>query len=260
MKPTSTLARKTKGYGWLPDLPDHRDCLYSAPPLFLRALPPQSDLRPHCPPVYNQGALGSCTANAIAAAVEFDQMRQKLPGIFVPSRLFIYYNERALEGTVGQDSGAQIRDGIKSMARQGDCPETHWPYIVSKFNVKPPLSCYREAVQYRALSYQKVARDLGQMKGCLASGFPFVFGFTVYESFESAQTAKTGVVSMPGSSEQCLGGHAVMAVGYNERRQSFWVRNSWGAAWGLKGYFLMPYAYLLHPGLSSDFWTIRLVA
>jgi len=258
-QPAALVARKIKHYGWSPDLPDHRDQLYAAPPIHLAALPAKADLRPGCPPVYDQGQLGSCTANSIAAAVEFDQIKQSLPSVFVPSRLFIYYNERAMEGTVPQDSGAQIRDGIKSVGKLGVCPEKEWPYVITKFAQKPPSGCYGDAVQYRALSYQKVARDLNQMKGCLASGYPFVFGFTVYESFESAQVAKTGVVPMPASNEQTLGGHAVMAVGYDDSKQSFIVRNSWGPGWGLKGYFLMPYLYLMHPGLSSDYWTVRLV-
>ncbi len=258
-KETKIGVRKIKGYGWTPDLPDHRDLFYTAPAAHLKALPPKVDLRPQCSPVYNQGQLGSCTANSIAGAVEFDQMKQGLPSVFVPSRLFIYYNERAMEGTVSQDSGAQIRDGIKSVGKLGVCPETQWPYNIKKFALKPPAVCYKDAVQYRALSYQKVARDLSQMKGCLASGYPFVFGFTVYESFESAAVAKTGRVPLPSAREKVLGGHAVMAAGYDDSWQVFIVRNSWGTGWGLKGYFLMPYAYLTHPGLSSDYWTVRLV-
>ncbi len=92
---------------------------------------------PQCPPVYNQGQLGSCTANAIAGAIQFDRMKQKLAPDFTPSRLFIYYNERVIEHSVASDSGAQIRDGIKSVARQGDCPETEWPYVIAKFKTKP---------------------------------------------------------------------------------------------------------------------------
>src|SRR3989440_2703094 len=117
------MPRKVAGYGWIPDLPDQRDHLYAAPPPVVSALPPSSDLRPHCPPVYDQGQLGSCTANAIGAAIQFDRMKQNLSPNFVPSRLFIYYNERVMEGTVSTDSGAQIRDGIKSVAKQGACPE-----------------------------------------------------------------------------------------------------------------------------------------
>jgi C1A family cysteine protease len=132
-----TTARKIAHYGWIPDLPDQRDVRYAAPAAFLVALPHTTDLRSQCPAVYDQGQLGSCTANAIGAAVEFDRLKQKLPD-FVPSRLFIYYNERVIEGTANSDSGAQIRDGIKSVASQGVCPETEWPYDISKFTVAPP--------------------------------------------------------------------------------------------------------------------------
>jgi C1A family cysteine protease len=97
------------------------------------------------------------------------------------------------------------------------------------------------------------------MRGCLAAGYPFVFGFTVYSSFEGQEVAKTGVVSMPTPDEQVVGGHAVLAVGYDDASQAFIVRNSWGAGWGQEGYFTMPYAYLTTRALSSDFWTIRIV-
>lgn len=252
--------RKIKRYGWVPDLPDYRDQLFAAPPLYLTSLPSKVDLRPVCPPVYDQGQLGSCTANAIAGAFQFEQIKQKLPNTFRPSRLFIYYNERVMEGTVYQDSGAQIRDGIKSVGNLGDCPETDWPYNIAKFAVTPSSKCYKDALLYRALSYQRVSKNLNEMKGCLASGYPFVFGFTVYDSFESPVVAKTGIMPMPASGESVLGGHAVMAVGYDDHKQMFIVRNSWGAGWGLKGYFMMPYTYLIQPGLSSDYWTIRVVA
>src|SRR4029453_12162793 len=115
------------GFGWTPDLPDNRDHLYSAPLAKLRLLPPKAGLRRHSPRVYNQGKIGSCTANAIAAAIEFDRKKQKLRD-FIPSRLFIYYNERSIEHSIPLDNGAQIRDGIKSVAKQGACPETEWPY------------------------------------------------------------------------------------------------------------------------------------
>ena len=253
-----TRPREIRRYGWIPDVPDQRDHLYSAPPQYLKALPSSTDLRRKCPPVYNQGALGSCTANAIAGAVEFDRMKQKLSD-FVPSRLFIYYNERVIEGTVPIDSGAMIRDGIKSVASDGVCPEPEWPYVGSRFARKPTATCYTDAKLDRAVSYQSLIQDLNQMKGCLASGYPFIFGFTVYQSFESDAVKKTGHAPMPGWGERPVGGHAVMAVGYDETKQWFLVRNSWGAAWGIKGYFTMPYAYFIQPGLAQDFWTIRLV-
>jgi C1A family cysteine protease len=249
---------KIKRYGWIADLPDHRDLLYAAPMQVLTKLPAKIDLRAKCPPVFDQGQLGSCTANAIAAAVEFDLMKER-KSIFVPSRLFIYYNERVMEGTVDSDSGAQIRDGVKSVANKGDCPEKLWPYDINRFANKPSQPCYKEAVKHKAVQYQRVNRDLNQMKGCLASGYPFVFGFSVYQSFEGQQVAKTGHASMPSPGEQAVGGHAVVAVGYDDSQNWFIVRNSWGTGWGMKGYFTLPYAYLLNGNLSDDFWTIRVV-
>ncbi len=253
------MNRKISRYGWIPDLPDHRDFLYAAPVAIIGAPPASVDLRPQCPAVYNQGQLGSCTANAIAGAIQFEQMKQKLAQIFTPSRLFIYYNERVIEHTVDSDSGAQIRDGIKSVGKQGDCPETEWPYVIAKFKTKPPQSCYTDALKNKAVLYQRLTPALSQLKGCVASGYPFVFGFTVYESFESAQVAKTGHAALPKSDEAAIGGHAVMCVGYDDAKQWFIVRNSWGPGWGMKGYFTLPYPYLLSASLSSDFWTIRLV-
>jgi C1A family cysteine protease len=251
--------RKIKRYGWIPDIPDQRDYLYAAPPAFLRALPPRVDLRKQCPPVYDQGQLGSCTANAIGGAVEFDQMKEKLPQIFIPSRLFIYYNERVIEGTVNTDAGAMLRDGIKTVAKQGACPEPMWPYLIARFKTKPSAACYAEGAKHTAVSYQRLVQSLSQMQGCLASGYPFVFGFTVYESFETNTVARTGHVPMPASGEHVLGGHAVCAVGYDIKRRWFICRNSWGTSWGMRGYFTIPLAYLTDADLSADFWTIRLV-
>ena len=248
-----------RGYGWLPDLPDQRDYLYAAPSRVLAKLPPKTDLRPGCPPVYDQGQLGSCTANAIGAAHQFEQLRQDAGKAFAPSRLFIYFNERTLEHTVATDSGAMIRDGIKSVASQGVCSETLWPYQTTAFAQKPPAPCYREALHHQVVAYHRLLQTADQMKGCLADGYPFVFGFSVYESFESPDVARTGNVPLPARSERVLGGHAVMAVGYDDSLQQFIVRNSWSAKWGKQGYCFMPYAYLTTPGLASDFWTIRLV-
>jgi C1A family cysteine protease len=253
-----TLPRELRHYGWIPDVPDQRDYVYAAPAPYLAELPAKTDLRANCPPVYDQGELGSCTANAIGAAIEFDRMKQGLSD-FVPSRLFIYYNERKIEGTVSIDAGAMIRDGIKTVASDGACPEPEWPYVISKFTTRPPAKCYEDAKLDRVVAYQRLIQDINQMKGCLASGFPFVFGFTVYESFESPDVAKSGHAVMPSLGERAVGGHAVVAVGYEDSRQWFIVRNSWGTGWGMKGYFTMPYAYLLTPGLARDFWTIRLV-
>ena len=224
-----------------------------------RTVPDRVDLRPKCPPVFDQGQLGSCTANAIGNAYRFDLLKQRKAAVFVPSRLFLYYNERAIEGTVKTDSGAMLRDGIKTLAKQGVCGESTWPYEIDRYADKPPASAYREGLLHQALSYQRLNQDSMQMKGCLASGFPIVFGFSVYESFESPAVARTGQVPMPGSGERLVGGHAVLAVGYDDRRQQFIVMNSWSAAWGDEGYFHMPYAYLASPQLAGDLWTVRTV-
>jgi C1A family cysteine protease len=253
------MPHKIKRYGWIPDFPDQRDFAYSAPQEILQTLPPKVDLRPACPPVYDQGQLGSCTANAIVAAIEFDRKKQSLSD-FVPSRLFVYYNERAMEGTTSSDSGAQIRDGIKSVAQLGDCPETQWPYDIAQFTVKPPAVCYADALKDKAVLYKRLIQSLNQLKGCLASGYPVVCGFSVYESFESQQVAATGIAPMPGPGEKLLGGHAVMVVGYDDGQTRFILRNSWGTAWGMQGYFTLPYAYLTEENLSSDFWTIELIS
>lgn len=255
-------------FGWVRDLPDQRDHVYAAPPQLATALPPQVDLRPQCPPVYDQGQIGSCTANAIGGAHEFSQLKQKLPtpAPFVPSRLFIYYNERDIEHTIGSDSGAQIRDGMKSIAKLGVCREDPtWPYDAdpfppnNKLTVKPSPAAYTEALQFQAIQYQRVPQVMTQLKGCLAAGYPFVFGFTVYESFEGQEVARTGAAPMPQSGEQVLGGHAVLAVGYDDAQQRFIVRNSWGTGWGQEGYFTMPYQYMNDGQLAGDFWTLRLI-
>jgi len=251
-------AREVQRFGWTPDLPDARDFLYSAPEAVLAALPTKVDLRKKMPPVYDQGQLGSCTANAIAAAFEFDERQQRLKD-FMPSRLFIYYNERAIEGSIESDSGAQIRDGIKSVAKLGVCDETLWPYEISRFTEKPPAGAYTDANKHQATVYRSVIGTLHQLQGCLASGYPFVFGFSAYESFLSQEVAKTGVVPLPPRHEKLVGGHAVVAVGYDDSIQRFIVRNSWGRSWGMKGYCTMPYGYLTDPQLARDFWAIYTV-
>lgn len=247
-----------------------RDFSYSVPLHIARDIRPGIDLRDQCPAVYDQERIGSCTANAIAAALEFDMVKEGIKA-FTPSRLFIYYNERVIEGTVGSDSGAYLRDGIKSVVNQGDCPESQWTYdgtpanpdgvfpVGHKAATPPSADCYAEALKHEALKYQSVDQNLADLKGCLASGYPFVFGFTVYNSFMTDDVAKTGNVPLPSGTNTTVGGHAVLAVGYDDEDHLFICRNSWGKQWGDAGYFYMPYSYLLDNNLATDFWTITLV-
>lgn len=245
-----------KGTGWRRDLPDQRDYAYVRPK-GLR-IPSSIDLSKYCPPIFDQGQLGSCTANAICAALAFDEIKQGMRPT-VRSRLFVYYNERAMEGTVASDAGAEIRDGIKSVAKQGACPESLWPYRVSKFARKPNATCYRRAQRFEALTYERVPQTEADLKSIHASERVFVFGFTVYESFESGKVAQTGIVPMPGKNERVIGGHAVYSDGFDDATGEFDCPNSWSPSWGQHGRFKIPYEYVLDPNLAADFWVISTV-
>jgi C1A family cysteine protease len=251
--------KKKRVYGWKREHHDVRDFKFSAPVGV--TLPSAVDLSGGFPAVYDQGDLGSCTANAIGAAIEYDQLKENKAWDFMPSRLFIYYNERAMEGTIHEDSGAAIRDGVKSVNVHGVCKETLCPYVPAAFTKKPSPQAYAEAILHKSLQYAKLDNTrINDLKKCLAGGLPFVFGFTVFEGFESPEVAKTGILKMPLPHEQNLGGHAVICVGYDDAKQAFLVRNSWGAGWGLKGYFWMPYQYMTSPALASDFWVINAIS
>lgn len=253
------------GLGWKRQLPDQRDRVWNMTGASV-TLPPLVDLRPQMPPVYNQGNLGSCTANAIAAAVEYVRKKQADPILFSPARLFIYYNERRLEGTTKDDAGAFIRDGFKAISQWGVPDEQLWPYSdntvkvgrkIPPFMRKPPSSVYKSAHTDLAISYEAVPQYRNTIMAALAQDFPVVIGFSVYESFESPQMARDGKMPMPALTEKMLGGHAVLVVGYDAVEGHWIVRNSWGSGWGDGGYFYMPIPYLESSNLSSDFWTLR---
>ncbi len=267
-----SAARKIESYGWQPDFPDHRDRIYNLERVVQRAveLPPVFSLRSEMPPVYDQGQLGSCTGNGVGAILEHAEIRQGLPAA-TPSRLFIYYNERVIEGTVNQDSGAQIRDGIKAVASDGAPPEDpDWPYDIAKFAEKPSAKAYEDAKKYEAIEYFRVlpGQAGSPIRTPIQEGYPVVFGFSVPSTFESSTWQPASeYLPLPAAGDKPIGGHCVVVVGWDFSLKRFPVnvfeiRNSWGAGWGDQGHFWMDARWLSEPslGLSSDFWVIDKVA
>ena len=253
---------KLPRYHWIPDRIDTRDHIFSLNAVKAK-LPASVDLRPLCSPIEDQGSLGSCTAQTIAALMEFNY--RKIGVSIDVSRMFIYYQERLLEGTVSTDNGATLRSGIKVGYTYGTPLESLWPYNPANLKIKPPAAVYKDGLKRKVTSYQRCT-DFTAVKTALASGYPVTMGFLVYSSFEgswnyipSGQNG-SGVMPYPNvGSEQLLGGHAVAVVGYNDVTQRFIVRNSWGTSWGDRGYFYMPYQVVENTSMSMDFWTINAV-
>lgn len=249
-------------FGWVPDVPDVRDKLFKVTGAADAPLPSKVDLRELCPPVLDQKSIGSCVSQALANDHLFAQKRFGTLSPELSSRLFIYYNARAMIGTVDSDSGASVRDSIKSLATQGACKESLWPYSDKRrafpnFLSKPDDKCYEEALDHRISEYRRII-NLRGIKECLAQGDPIVAGFSVYSGFMSEKVARTGMMEMPNSNENLLGGHAILICGYFDEESKLLIMNSWGESWGIKGYFLMPYAMVLD-GLVDDIWTISRV-
>lgn len=210
-------------------------------------LPHEVDMRSIDAGILDQGPLGSCTGNGIGGVINFIQKP------FKASRLFIYYNERESEGTVSEDAGANIRDGINSVVKQGICSEDIWPYDIGQFTVKPPQEAYDMALKDVVTQYLAL-HGISEIKNALASGHQVTFGTEVYESFESEEASSTGIIPEPKEGEQLLGGHCMRFVGYDDANKRFIVANSWGETWGASGYCFIPYAYI--EKYASDFWTI----
>jgi len=245
-------------FGWKPDTTDHRDKILKFGAPNLAGVPSKVDLRNYCSSVENQATLGSCTANATVGALEFLEIKEGVSSKDIEnySRLFVYYNTRELQGLVTEDCGGTLRDAIKSVASFGACNEVKWPYDISKFTHKPIDECYVEAVDHKITEYHRLETfpDLIQ---CLAEGYPFVFGFMLYDGCMSKEVATTGILNLPTSTEVFQGGHAVCAVGYDMDAKTILIRNSWGTEWAQGGYFTMPFSYISNPALAQDFWTVR---
>ena len=253
-------------YGYRKDRPDDRDFKFITPQAM--ALPPSVDLRKQCSPVRDQGQLGSCTSFSLATGLrEFLEKKNRsivwqfFANLFrfaTLSPMFIYYQARALEGTVNEDAGCEIRDGMKVLASMGVCTEANDRYIISKFTNPPTKAAVTNALKYKITSYHRV-NDLIGIKQALVAGYGVALGFDVYASFESDAVAATGYMPMPAKGEEYLGGHAVFCVGYVDTSKApggGWliIKNSWGAGWGDKGFFYLPYEYVT-PANVGDMWT-----
>lgn len=201
---------------------------------------------------------GNCVGQASGAAFAYDHIKEHSE-LFIPSRLFIYYNARDLENSIASDDGCQIRDAVKQLANLGTCKEELWVYNIPKFATKPPKECYTEALKNQVLIYSRVGQTEQEIESVLADGYPVIFGMTVYAALESAEVMKTGILPMPEHNDKSLGGHAVLLVGYDKATRKFLVRNSWGENWGLAGYFWIDYAYVLDSELCDDFWCLSSV-
>jgi len=268
------------GMGWLPDYPDFRDYTQEhreIEDMFARrkskvlkgikkiSLPSSVDLRPWCSPIENQRNLGSCTAHAGIGLVEYFEKRA-FGRHLDASRLFLYKVTRNLLQWTG-DSGAFLRTTMKALVIFGVPPEEYWPYVIEDFDKEPPAFCYSFAQMYQTIKYYRLDlpgipgdKLLTRIKLYLASGYPPMFGFTVYSSIHQAKT-NGGKIPYPEVGERVLGGHAVTAVGYDDGmkikndRGALLIRNSWGTDWGDKGYGWLPYKYV-ESGLATDFWSI----
>lgn len=252
------VTRKISRYGWKPSLPDPRDIVADTSELpILNEVDPRSE---YMTEIYDQLKLGSCTAQTVAEAIDADRIVSGEDPLY-PSRLWIYALERIIEGSsLNEDTGAFGRDGFKAASQFGLVPETLWPYsdkkeawskdprTVSLWNQRAPIS----------RPYKTVPCDLTSMKQVLSNKQTIAFGFSVFESFESDELAKTGIMTHPNvTKEKMLGGHEVLMIGYLKKYPDHaLIRNHWGIRWGKAGYFLMPWSVILDPKLSDDFWTI----
>ena len=237
--------------------PDSRDFKHVS---FLKAsiLPKKFDLSAEMPPVLDQGSLGSCTSQSCSNILRHLLKKEDLPE-FQPSRLYIYWNTRvAIEGVAPtEDSGCCIRDVCKALTEYHACDESFWPYDITKYAVHPPIEAYKNANVHTGISYYAIEQNLLSIKKALYEKFPIMFGIQIYESLETEEVMKTGIIPMPNTvKEQLYGGHCVTLTGYNDETHMFTLQNSWGNV-GNHGFFNIPYDYVLNPHLASDFWVLN---
>lgn len=257
-------------FGYIPDSPDKRDYKFQLKASTdISKLPESVDLREHLQPIRNQGNLGACTAFATTSMVEFVRNKQKCKR-WDASPLFTYYSTRKIENCITEDSGAQCRNALKSVVKDGVTKEVLWPYDIEKFTQNPSEVAWADAEKHQALVYYSVEQTEENILGCLAEGYPFTFGMMLYQSFVDTQCSWMvhNYLPMPNTAtEKFLGGHCMLAVGYfkwlksgngkGDGKTYIIVKNSWGSNVGLGGYHNIPIDYFLDRSLSMDFWTIR---
>lgn len=253
------MTAPTRHYGLLPTTPDARDYRFRAPRRYSGAF---VDLSPGIVRIMDQLALGSCVPHGTALAVDFARKKQGLEPID-PSRLFIYYQGRVRgKYPLNQDTGLQIRDGFTVISKDGAPAEADWPYVISKFTQKPPAKAYADGLHDLALKFGAVDPD--GIDDTIASGYPVVQGFDVRSSFEGDDVARSGVVPMPKSGEELLGGHCTVIVSTPKDGKEIpgavpgvayrLHANSWGTGWGLNGLYWAPVAFTQK--YASDFWMV----
>ena len=226
-------------------------------------LPTKFSLRKDMPPVLDQGRLGSCVSNATANALRHCLKKEHLIE-FAPSRLYMYYYTRLIEGNPNEDTGTTIRDMMKELNTYGDCHEDLWPYDILQFAKRPSNKCTKEGLTHiKNVKYRAVRQNLNTIKSALFSGYPVIFGCQVFESFQSNESIRTGNIPMPDTNrEELLGGHCVSLCGFDDSTKLFTFQNSWSIGSeehpiGDKGYFTLPYEYVVSKRLCSDFWIVN---
>jgi len=239
-------------------------------------LPQYASVKQYCPPIYDQGQLGSCTSNAMVFSYQTLANKLKTPdATWDPSRLWFYYWERVVENpniTPSQlpDSGGDVVDGLGYVQKNGICSESLFPYVMQNFDNAPTQAAIDDAKNHKIKGYNTLTIDeniLNSIKTVIASGKPVLFAIAVYNSFESDDVAQTGMVPVPTPLnyndpndilDPYLGGHEIACVGYNDAQQLFTIANSWGANWGDKGFCYIPYAYISNPNLGLEFTVINM--
>ena len=281
-------------YGWRPDVPDRRDAVLAHYPTDTDDDASQTptpggsadvlrvDLRKQCPAVYDDEGLACSTVSALAALLEFHELRTRPNAGYEPSRLCWYYLTREGQGTQRADAGASFREALKVVNDEGVCDEVDWPFDTTGVTVAPEWATYESTPRSRRIGYRRVPQTLEALKYCQTHELPVACGLAVYTSFESSVTRRTGQVTLPACAQDLaevpvappkddqanastapnadddahLGGHAVVLGGYDDTEQQFIVRNSQGASWGANGYGFVPYSYVLNPLLARDFWVV----